>query len=143
MVTKIHPSIKTKVLNEWLEGFTRNKIAENNGIGAGTVTGILQQARNNDIPDIDLMRKLALMLKKEDLDVYHFSSAVRLKKVLDRIGLPEEKLESLIEEISVHSFQHEMDEKEFLSKMDEIFQSAINLEIPISDVLVKISQKQT
>jgi hypothetical protein len=36
-----------------------------------------------------------------------------------------------------------MDEKEFLSKMDEIFQSAINLEIPISDVVVKISQKKT
>ena len=143
MVAKIPQSIKIKVLNEWLQGASRFQIARNNGIGAGTVTGILQQARNNDIPDIDLMRKLALMLKKEDLDVYHFSSAVRLKKVLDRIGLPEEKLESLIEEISVHSFQHEMDEKEFLSKMDEIFQSAINLDIPISDVLVKISQKKT
>jgi hypothetical protein len=33
-----------------------------------------------------------------------------------------------------------MDEKEFLSKMDEIFQMAIDLDIPISDVLVKISQ---
>ena len=64
MVAKIPTSIKTKVLIEWLQEFTRNKIAENNGIGAGTVTGILQQVRNNDIPDIDLMRKLALMLKK-------------------------------------------------------------------------------
>jgi hypothetical protein len=35
MVAKIPLSIKTKVLNEWLQGFTRNKIAENNGIGAG------------------------------------------------------------------------------------------------------------
>jgi hypothetical protein len=143
MVAKIPQSIKIKVLNEWLQGASRFQIARNNDIGTGTVTGILQQVRNNDIPDIDLMRNLALMLKKEDLDVNHFSSAVRLKKVLDRIGLPEEKLELLIEEIRVHSFQHEMDEKEFLSKMDEIFQSAINLEIPISDVVVKISQKKT
>jgi hypothetical protein len=143
MVAKIPQSIKIKVLNEWLQGASRFQIARNNSIGTGTVTGILQQVRNNDIPDIDLMRNLALMLKKEDLDVNHFSSAVRLKKVLDRIGLPEEKLELLIEEIRVHSFQHEMDEKEFLSKMDEIFQSAINLEIPISDVVVKISQKKT
>ena len=45
MVAKIPQSIKTKVLNEWLQGFTRNKIAENNGIGAGTVTDIHQQAR--------------------------------------------------------------------------------------------------
>jgi hypothetical protein len=89
MVTKIPQSIKIKVLNEWLQGASGFQIARNNGIGAGTVTGILQQARNNDIPDIDLMRKLALMLKKEGLDVNHFSSAVRLKKVWDRIGLPE------------------------------------------------------
>jgi hypothetical protein len=136
------PSIKIKVIREWLQGTSRNKIARDNGIGAGTVTDIHQQARNSDIPDIDLMRELALMLKKEDLDVKHFSSAVRLKKVLDRIGMPEEKLESLIEEISIHAFQQEMDEKEFLSKMDEIFQSAIDLDIPISDVLVKISQKK-
>jgi hypothetical protein len=127
------PSIKIMVIREWLQGTSRNKIARDNGIGAGTVTDIHQQARNSDIPDIDLMRELALMSKKEDLDVKHFSSAVRLKKVLDRIGMPEEKLESLIEEISIHSFQQEM---------DEIFQSAIDLDIPISDVLVKISQKK-
>jgi hypothetical protein len=46
MVAKIPPSIKLKVLNEWLQGTFRIKIARKNGIGAGTVTGILQQARN-------------------------------------------------------------------------------------------------
>jgi hypothetical protein len=39
------------------------------------------------------MRKLALRVKKEGLDVNDFASSVRLKKVLDRIGLPEEKLD--------------------------------------------------
>ena len=83
------------------------------------------------------------MLKEEDLDVNHFTSAVRLKRVLDRIGLPEEELEFLMEDISVHSFQLEMDTKEFLSKMGEILQMAFDLEISISDVLVKISQMKT
>jgi transcriptional regulator with XRE-family HTH domain len=142
MVAKIPKSIKTKVLNEWLQGIRRNKIAENNGIGAGTVTDILRQARNNDIPDIDLMRDLALKLKKEGLDVNQFASSVRLKKVLDRIGLPEEKLESLLEEIDIYSFKRGMEEKEFVSKIDEILQMAYEFDIPISDVLVKISQTQ-
>ena len=83
------------------------------------------------------------MLKKEGLDVNHFASAVRLKKVLDRIGLPEEKLELLLEEINVYCFKREMDEKELLSKLDEILQMAYELDIPISDVLKKISQKKT
>jgi hypothetical protein len=51
------------------------------------------------------MRKFALTLKKENLDVNHFASAVRLKKVLDRIGLPEDKIELLLEEIKVHCFK--------------------------------------
>ena len=51
MVAKIPQSIKIKVLNEWLQGSSRNKIARDNGIGEGTVTAILQQTRNNDIPD--------------------------------------------------------------------------------------------
>jgi hypothetical protein len=123
-------------------GNPRNKIAENNGIGAGTVTAIHQQTRNKEIPDLDLLRETALMLKKEGLDVNHFASSVRLKKVLDRIGLPEEKLELLLEDISVHSLHLEIDEREFLSKMDEILQMAYELDIPISDVLIKISQKK-
>ena len=67
MGPKTPPSIKIKVIREWLQGTSRNKIARDNGIGAGTVTDIHQQARNSDIPDIDLMRELALMLKKEIL----------------------------------------------------------------------------
>jgi methionine synthase II (cobalamin-independent) len=143
MGPKTPPSIKTKVISEWLQGTSRNKIARDNGIGTGTVTYIHQQARNNDIPDIDLMRALALMLQKENLDINHFASSIRLKKVLDRIGIPEEKLESLLEEINIYSFQLGIDEKEFISKTDEILQMAYELNIPISDVLVKISQKTT
>ena len=67
MVAKIPQSIKIKVLNEWLQGASRFQIARNNGIGAGTVTGILQQARNNDIPDLDLMRGSCFNVKKDNV----------------------------------------------------------------------------
>jgi hypothetical protein len=142
MGPKTPPSIKTKVISEWVQGTSRNKIARDNGIGTGTVTYIHQQARNSDIPDIDLMREIALMLKKEDLDVNHFASTVRLKKLLDRIELPEEKPELLLNEINIYCFKQEMDEKEFVSKVDEIFQTANDLNIPIPDVLEKISRKK-
>jgi hypothetical protein len=42
MVPKTRPSIKAKVLNEWLQGIHRNKIARDNGIGSGTLTSICQ-----------------------------------------------------------------------------------------------------
>ena len=141
MVAKIPKSIKINVLNEWLRGTPRTKIARDNDIGAGTVTAIHQQARNTDIPDIDLLREIALMIKKEDLDVRQFSSAVRLKKLLDRIELPEEKMELLIEEIAVHCFRRGMGEKEFVSRIDETFDWANDQTIPISDIPLYISQK--
>ena len=140
MVAKTPRSIKTKVLDEWLQGIPRSKIARDNGIGAGTVTAIHQQARDKDIPDIDLLREIALRIRKKDIDVSDFASAVRLKKVLDRIGLPEEKMELLLEEINVHCFRRGMDEKEFVSRIDETFDLA-GKTIPISDVHLYLSQK--
>jgi transcriptional regulator with XRE-family HTH domain len=113
MAVKTPKSIKINVINEWLQGISRNKIANSNGIGAGTVTNIHQQVRNNDVPDTDLLRELAIKLKKENLDLSYFASAVRLKKVLDRIELPEEEL--LLEEMDVRCFrrgvQHDLNDK--------------------------------
>jgi hypothetical protein len=141
MVAKTPRSIKTKVLYEWLLGIPRSKIARDNGIGAGTGTAIHQQARNKDIPDIDLLREIALRIRNKELDINDFASAVRLKKVLERIGLPEEKMELLIEEISVHCFRRGMGEKELVSLIDETFDWADGKTIPISDVHLYVSQK--
>lgn len=67
MVAKIPSSIKSKVSLSGSRETTRIKRTRNNDIGVGTVTDIYQQARSKDIPDIDLVRKLALTLKKENL----------------------------------------------------------------------------
>jgi hypothetical protein len=56
---------------------------------------------------------------------------------LDGIESPEEKRELLIEEINIYCLKQEMEEKEFVSKMDEIFQMANDLDVPIPDVLEK------
>jgi hypothetical protein len=61
-------SVKLKVIVGWIQGISRNKIAPDNDIGAGTGTSIIQQFKTN-IPDMDLMRNLALKLKKENLDL--------------------------------------------------------------------------
>ena len=55
MGNRIPNQIKTKVLREWLQGISRDKIASDNNIGEGSVTGITQQAKNN-IPDLNLLR---------------------------------------------------------------------------------------
>jgi hypothetical protein len=133
-------SIKVKVIKEWIQGLSRDKIGQNNGIGAGTVTSIIKQARDN-IADIDLMRGLALEIKKEKLEINDFASAIRLKKVLDELELPEEKVESLFEAINIHCFKKEIDSKEFVSKIYEVSNLAYNFDVSIFNIPVFINQK--
>jgi hypothetical protein len=133
-------SIKVKVIKEWIQGLSRDKIGQNNGIGAGTVTSIIQQAKTN-ITDIDLMRELALEIKKEDLDLNYFASAIRSKKVFDRLDLSEEKVEAFFEGINAHCFRQNINNKEFISKIEEISKMANNLDISIFNIPVFINQK--
>jgi chromosome segregation ATPase len=133
MGSAIPYSIKVKVIKEWIQGLSRDKIGQNNGIGTGTVTSIIQQARDN-VADIDLLRGLALKIKKENLVLNYFASAVRLKKVMDELELSEEKVESLFEEINIHCFRKEIDSKEFVSKIDEVSKLVNNLDVSIYNI---------
>jgi hypothetical protein len=73
----------------------------------------------------------------------YFASTVRLKKILERLGLTEEKMETLIEEINAHCFRQEKSEKEFVLKIDEVFDIAADLNTSIWDINSKINQKTT
>lgn len=128
-------SIKVKVINEWIQGISRDKIALDNDIGAGTVTSIIQQAKSN-YPhyDIDLIRELALKIKKENLDLNYFASSVRLKKVLDRLEISEENVELFFEEINIHCFKQKLNKKEFISRMDEVWKIAKSLDVSIYNI---------
>jgi DNA-binding CsgD family transcriptional regulator len=54
MEPKVPKSIKQQVIKQWLQGTSRDQIAKDNGIGAGTVSAIMKDAKQKDIPDIDL-----------------------------------------------------------------------------------------
>ncbi len=80
------------------------------------------------------MRGLALKIKKENLDLNYFASAVRLKKVMDELELSEEKVETLLEEIDTHCFRQNINNKEFVSKIDEVSKLVNNLDVSIYNI---------
>lgn len=133
MGNRIPHQIKTKVLREWLQGISRDKIAEDNNIGEGSVTGITQQAKNNT-PDLDLLREIALSMRKENMDLSNFASSFRLNNKMNRLGLTEDKIERLLEEINNYCYRYQRNEKEFVSNMDEIFNLAFSLDISPYDI---------
>ncbi len=139
MTIKIPYTINVQVLKEWIQGVSRDKIAKDNNIGTGTVTSIIQQTKRN-IPDIYLMRELALKIQKENLDINYFASSVRLKKVLDSLELSEEKIEEFLEEMAIYCFKQQISQKEFILKIHKVSNLADNFEIPIRDIPFWINQ---
>jgi|tagenome__1003787_1003787.scaffolds.fasta_scaffold20980149_2 hypothetical protein len=50
----------------------------------GTVSKIIQQSRNK-IVDVDIMREMALNMKKDQMDLNYFISSYRSKKSFKQI----------------------------------------------------------
>jgi transcriptional regulator with XRE-family HTH domain len=119
MKPKVPQYIKQQVIRQWLQGISRDQIAKDNGIGTGTVSAIIKDAKK-DIPDIDLLREVALVLKNEDLDLSVFASSIRIKKKLDDMDLSEDQVESLIEISNIHCFKRGLSAEEFVNIIDRI-----------------------
>jgi Helix-turn-helix domain len=146
MGSKIPKPIKLEVIRKWLEGKSRNKIAEEVGIGAGTVSGIIQEFRQND-PEFDLLREPAVKLKNQGINIESFASLVRLREILNQIeGIDhhnqaaDEKIESLIVNLEVFCFKQNLSIKEFVNLVHNISWSAEILGVPLEKLPGHIKQ---
>src|SRR6476659_3998964 len=83
MGSKIPREIRLQAIRKWLEGKTRDQIAHELEIGAGTVSEIVKEYRSGDF-DADLLREVALNLKNSGLDIQSFAPLVRLRQVLEQ-----------------------------------------------------------
>jgi transposase len=83
MKGNIPRAIKVDVIREWLRGKSRDQIAKQVGIGAGTVSSIIQECRQNDT-EFDLLRQTAVDLKNRGESIESFASLVRLRETLKR-----------------------------------------------------------
>ena len=95
-------SVKIKVIRHWLNGLTREEIVKKNDVGAGTVTGIIQEARKEDeYSDIDLLREVSKKLKEEGLALPSLGFAIRLRRIMEENEIKEDQIEPIIQEFAV------------------------------------------
>jgi hypothetical protein len=99
----IEAFIKTKVIQQWLSGEPRDKIASDLQIGAGTVSSIVsdfkQDLQNSE--DLDSVRELAVEAKKQGLSVRDLAPHIRLHNFFIKSGTAEDKIESFIANVSM------------------------------------------
>ena len=147
MGAKIPITIRRQVITQWLYGFSRDQIAKGNQIGAGTVSEIIKQCKQKEYPDgnyseFDLIRELAVMLKREGVDVNTFASSIRLQRKLDEKELNEEQIESLIENMDVHCFRRGVKPEEYINTINKVSVLSDNLGIPIDEIPEYIRQQE-
>jgi hypothetical protein len=99
MPAAIDESIKRKVIQQWISGESRDKIAAENNIGAGTVTNIISNYKVG-LEKFDSIRQLSIEIRKQGLNWSDLASHFRLYNYFIKSGASEEKVESFITNVS-------------------------------------------
>lgn len=105
--------LKNAVLRDWLAGDTRDQIAWNHGISTGMVSNIIEEERLVE-PPLDIIRELAVNLKKEDLKVKDFTLGVRLQRLSTELDIPLESMEMLLEIVHQNCFKKRLKVSDFV-----------------------------
>ena len=143
MGSRIPPLIKTAVITKWVNGMSRDNIAINNQIASGSVSSIIQEFKNKENPDIDLFRGVAISLKRDNVDLLQFASSMRLKKQLDNLGLPEERIEKFLEHLAVFFYKNDdRNVEKFLLQLELVSEMEVNLDVSIYNIVEEIDNKK-
>src|SRR5919201_5045966 len=85
------------VIRQWILGFPRDKIAQQIGIGAGTVSSIVANYKAGlEELDFDSIRQLAVEARQHGLNLSELASNFRLHNFIKKSGAAEEGIESFI-----------------------------------------------
>jgi hypothetical protein len=100
MKDQVSYHIKEEVIRKWLSGEQRDKIASDMSMGAGTVTKIISEWKEEiGIPTADTFRILATELKRLNINASQCAKGYRLSNIINNFGAQEENIESFLTQI--------------------------------------------
>jgi hypothetical protein len=138
MPAPIDELIRRRVIQQWLSGLPRDKIAADNNIGSGTVTSIVNNYKIGlgDL-DFDKVRELAVAARKQGLNLSELASHVRLYNYFIKSGASENAIESFIANVSSTDIPTE-NVVEYVNQLYDISKSE---SIPVREVPNYIEKK--
>jgi hypothetical protein len=100
MPSRLPDNYKSLVIQEWLNGEQRDKIAADNGLSAGSVTNIVNEWRTAlGFPTADTLRQLAVTLRRLGITAAQCALGFRVARLMLKIGVREESFESFISDV--------------------------------------------
>jgi hypothetical protein len=100
MPSKLPDYMKSLVIQQWLRGESRDKIAGDNGLSAGSVTNIINEWRSDlNFAMADALRDLALTLKRIGITPAQCATGFRVAMMMNRLEVKEDDYESFMRDV--------------------------------------------
>jgi hypothetical protein len=97
----VDEQIRRNVIRQWISGLPRDKIADENKIGTGTVSSIIANYKVGlDELDFNSIRQLSVEARQHGLNLSELASHFRLYNYFIKLGAAEEDIESFIANVS-------------------------------------------
>ncbi|GKS61730.1 MAG: hypothetical protein AB7U98_06915 [Candidatus Nitrosocosmicus sp.] len=142
MDQNIPPAIKIRAINEWLKAKPSITIANEIGISSWKVTDVIDQTKRDGGKDIDLLRSVAVLLKKNNFDLTQFALSIKIKNRLDSLQIREESADSFLENVAIYCFSKKVDPYEFFSQISSICETVEVNNIPLHELALFVEQTQ-
>jgi hypothetical protein len=149
MGVRIPESIRLQAIRKWLEGKSRDKIAQELQISQGAVSGIIKDAAKND-PQFPLLREVAVKIKTQGMDIESFAPLVRLRAILrdkgvltgitgqENLELMQDRFEAVIVDLEVFLFHKGLSVEEFFGLVTNTYDLTDKVGVPLSELPIYI-----
>jgi uncharacterized protein YaaN involved in tellurite resistance len=138
MPPPIQEVIRRRVIEQWLSGEARDKIAAENNLGAGTVTSIVSNYKVGlETLDFDSIRQLSIEIRKQGLNWLDLASHFRLYNYFRKSGAAEDEIESFIANVSTGDASPE----KIIQYVNQLYDDSKEQSIPLHEVPACIEKK--
>jgi hypothetical protein len=124
----IEPAVKKAVIAQYLQGVSRDRIAADNDIGAGTVSNIIRDFKKRvQDSDFSSVRELAIHCKKEGVDLRDLASALRIKNHYNSLTQLDTNVSEEQVEVYIYNLASSPDPTKLIEAAGQISESGIPL----------------
>jgi hypothetical protein len=143
MPAKIPDSIKSIVIQQWLQGRPRNDIASQNGLSTGAVTNIVDEWRNSLGPKAaHRLRDFATTLKNIGITASECAVGFRVATTLSRIGVNEDSIEPFVLDVYNRCKNIGLTPESISSFVQDLIEFSATNVLPISKVSDYLKEKE-
>jgi hypothetical protein len=134
----IDEQTRGNVIRQWISGFPRDTIAEQNNIGAGTVSSIVANYKVGlEELDFDSIRQLAVEVRKHGLNLSELASHFRLYNCFIKSGAAEDRIESFITNVGTGDVSPE----KVMELVNQLFNISNTESVPLDQMSDFVKQK--